>query len=61
MSLQGIPGDVLRDVGLEPDGPRYDVTTLREFSTNDAAPEFPTSALPKPVARLVEESAASIG
>lgn len=28
MSLQGIPEDVLRDVGLEQDGPRYDVTTI---------------------------------
>jgi len=61
MSLQGIPEDILRHVGLEPDGPRYSVTPLQRFSVEDAAPEFPTSALPKPVARLVEESAAAIG
>src|SRR5215210_2694355 len=61
MSLRGIPEDVLRHVGLEPDGPRYAVTPLQRFSVEDAAPELPTSALPKPVARLVEESAAAIG
>lgn len=61
MSLQGIPWDILRGVGLEPDEPRYDVTTFRRFPVKDAAPGFPTSALPKPVARLVEESAAAIG
>ena len=61
MSLHGIPKDILRDVGLEPDEPRNNVATLRQISGNDAAPEFPTSALPKPVARLVEESAAAIG
>jgi hypothetical protein len=61
VSLHGIPEDILRGVGLEPDEPRYNVTTLRRFPVEDAAPEFPTSALPKPVARLVEESAAAIG
>jgi len=61
VSLHGIPKDILRDVGLEPDEPRYDVTTLRRFPVEDAAPEFPISALPKPVARLVEESAVAIG
>src|SRR5215208_4780307 len=58
---QDIPPEMLREVGLDPDEPRYNVTTLRQFSVNDAAPEFPTSALPRPVARLVEESAAAIG
>ena len=61
MSLHGIPKDILREVGLEPDEPRNNVATLRQISGNDAAPEFPTSALPKPVARLVEESADAIG
>src|SRR5919107_3432003 len=58
---QDIPPEMLREVGLDPDEPRYNVTTLRQFSVNDAAPEFPTSAMPRPVARLVEESAAAIG
>src|SRR5215208_4488665 len=58
---QDIPPEMLREVGLDPDQPRYNVTTLRRFSVNDAAPDFPTSALPRPVARLVEESAAAIG
>jgi hypothetical protein len=58
---QDIPPEMLREVGLDPDEPRYNVTTSRQFSVNDAAPEFPTSALPRPVARLVEESAAAIG
>jgi hypothetical protein len=61
MSLHGIPKDILRDVGLELDEPRNNVARLRQISGNDAAPEFPTSALPKPVTRLVEESAAAIG
>jgi putative DNA primase/helicase len=58
---QDIPPEMLREVGLDPDEPRYNVTTLRQFYVNDAAPEFPTSALPKPVARLLEESAVAIG
>jgi uncharacterized protein DUF3987 len=40
---------------------RYNVTTLREFPTIGAAPEFPTDALPRPVARLVKEAAEAIG
>ncbi len=41
--------------------PRYAVTPLRPFSRNGAAPTFPTEALPKPVERLVNESAKAIG
>jgi len=61
LSLRSIPEDILRSVGLKPDEPRYAVTPLQRFSINGTAPEFPTSALPRPVARLVEESAAAIG
>ena len=50
----------LRRVGLEPEA-RYGVTALRQFPTNEPAPLFPTDALPKPIARLVEEEAAAIG
>ncbi len=48
--------------GESPNGePRYAVTPLRRFRVNGAAPEFPTDALPKAVARLVKEAAAAIG
>ena len=40
---------------------KYDNTTIRRFSRSGAAPPFPTEALTKPVARLVEEAAAAIG
>jgi len=40
---------------------QYDNTTIRRFSRNGAASQFPTEALTRPVARLVEESAAAIG
>ena len=43
------------------DNLHYDNTTIRRFSRNGAAPQFPTEALPRTVARLVEESAAAIG
>lgn len=43
------------------DNARYTVTPLHQFSRNGAAPLFPTDALPKPVIRLVKESAAAIG
>lgn len=39
----------------------YDVTTLRQFPTLGVAPEFPTDALPRSVARLVKETAEAIG
>jgi hypothetical protein len=40
---------------------RYNVTTLRQFPTIGIAPQFPTDALPRPVARLVKEAAEAIG
>jgi hypothetical protein len=40
---------------------RYDVTTLQRFPIKELAPEFPTDALPRSVARLVKEAAAAIG
>jgi hypothetical protein len=40
---------------------RYAVTPLRQFPANSGKPEFPTDALPRPVARLVKEAAAAIG
>ena len=42
-------------------GAQYDNTTIRRFPRNDTAWQFPTEALTRPVARLVEESAAAIG
>jgi putative DNA primase/helicase len=42
-------------------GTRYAVTPLHRFPTNENAPKFPTDALPKPVERLVNEAAKSIG
>jgi putative DNA primase/helicase len=55
-----IPEEFLHDLDLEPE-PRYGVTALRRFPTNESAPEFPTDSLPKPVGRLVRESAKAIG
>jgi hypothetical protein len=61
MRRHDIPADILRDVGVSPNEVRYAVTPLRQFRGNSATPKFPTDALPRPVARLVEESAAAIG
>jgi hypothetical protein len=61
MRRHDIPADILRDVGVSPNEVRYAVTPLRQLRGNSATPKFPTDALPRPVARLVEESAAAIG
>jgi putative DNA primase/helicase len=61
MRRHDIPEDILRDVGVSADEFRYAVTPLRRFRRHDSPPKFPTDALPRPVARLVEESAAAIG
>jgi hypothetical protein len=61
MRRHDIPADILRDVGVSPNEVRYAVTPLRQFRGNSATPKFPTDVLPRPVARLVEESAAAIG
>jgi uncharacterized protein DUF3987 len=42
-------------------GARYGVTALRQFPTNGSAPQFPTDALPAPIARLVKETAKAVG
>ncbi len=49
--------EVFKALGLG----RYGVTALRQFPRNERPPIFPTEALPKPVGRLVGESAAAIG
>jgi Protein of unknown function (DUF3987) len=51
--------DTISTQTLEPS--RYGVTALQRSLRDEDAPTFPTNALPKPVARLVEEAAKAIG
>jgi putative DNA primase/helicase len=62
MRRHDIPEDILRDaLGLDPDGPRYAVTPLRQLPRNESTPTFPTDALPAPAKRLVDQAAKAIG